>query len=105
MYKDKVKFLKSLKYWSPMTQHISIDRAHQLNELISHAISQTSLASRQNVKYRVEQEQVYLTGIVSSYYEKQLAQESVSRIQGVRQVHNSLNVEPASRAALSVDIP
>ena len=65
MYKDKVKFLRSLKYWSPMSQHISIDRAHQLNELISHAISQTSLASRQNVQYRVEQEQVYMPGDLS----------------------------------------
>ncbi|QDV19484.1 BON domain protein [Gimesia panareensis] len=105
MYKDKVKFYKSLKYRSPMSHHFSIDRAHQLDELIRHAISQSSLVARQNVQYRIEQEQVFLTGIVNSYYEKQLAQESIGRIQGVRQVHNRLNVEPVQNQVETVEIP
>jgi len=95
MYKDKVKFLKSLKYRSPMSQHISIDSAHRLHELVQNALSQSILVSRENVQYSIDQEQVFLTGVVNSYYEKQLAQESIGRIQGVRQIHNQLNVTPA----------
>ena len=75
-----------------MSHHISIDHAHQLSELISQAISTSVLVANQNVQYQIEQEQVVLTGIVGSYYAKQLAQESVSRIQGVRQVDNRLTV-------------
>ncbi|EDL59270.1 BON domain-containing protein [Gimesia maris] len=77
-----------------MSPHITIDRAHQLSELIKQAISTSVLVANQNVQYQIEQEQVVLTGIVNSYYAKQLAQESVSRIQGVRQVHNRLTVTP-----------
>ncbi|MFH1302727.1 MAG: BON domain-containing protein [Planctomycetota bacterium] len=78
-----------------MSQHIAIDHAHQLNELVKHAISTSIMIASQNVQYEIEQEQVFLTGIVNSYYEKQVAQESVSRVKGVRQVHNRLIVEPA----------
>lgn len=77
-----------------MSPHITIDHAHQLSELIRQAISTSVLVANQNVQYQIEQEQVVLTGIVNSYYAKQLAQESVSRIQGVRQVHNRLTVMP-----------
>ncbi|WP_339733220.1 BON domain-containing protein [uncultured Gimesia sp.] len=77
-----------------MSQHIAFDHGHQLSELVKHAISASSLIANQSVQYKIEQEQVFLTGIVSSYYEKQLAQESVSRVDGVRQVHNRLTVEP-----------
>lgn len=94
MYKDKVKILRSLKYRSIMSQHIAFDHAHKLNELVQHAISKTNLTTSQSVQYQIEQQQVVLTGRVSSYYEKQLAQETVSRVEGVRQVHNCLLVEP-----------
>ncbi len=98
MYKDRVNFLRSLKYRSITSHHIAFDHAYQLSELVKHAISNSNLIANQNVQYKIEQEQVFLTGIVSSYYEKQLAQESVSRISGVRQVHNRLTVEPAQKA-------
>ncbi|HAJ21485.1 MAG TPA: hypothetical protein DDZ90_04485 [Planctomycetaceae bacterium] len=80
-----------------MSPHITIDHAHQLSELIKQAISTSVLVAHKNVQYQIEQEQVVLTGIVNSYYAKQLAQESVSRIQGVRQVHNRLTVTPDQR--------
>ncbi|WP_298865614.1 BON domain-containing protein [uncultured Gimesia sp.] len=80
-----------------MPQHITIDHAHQLNELVQRAISNSIRVSNQNVQYKIEQEQVILTGSVSSYYEKQVAQESVCRVKGVRQVHNQLIVEAAER--------
>lgn len=75
-----------------MTQHISIDHAHQLNDLVKRAISSSILMSHQNIQFEIDQEQVILTGIVNSYYQKQLAQESVIRVQGIRQVHNRLHV-------------
>lgn len=97
MYKDKVNFLRSLKYRAIMSHHIAIDHAHQLSELVKHAISTSIMIANQNVQYEIEQEEVVLTGIVNSYYEKQVAQESVSRVKGVRQVHNRLTVEPSLR--------
>lgn len=77
-----------------MRQHITIDHAHQLSELVKHAISKLVNTANQKIQYKIEQEQVVLTGNVSSYYEKQVAQESVSRAQGVHQVDNQLIVEP-----------
>lgn len=94
MYKDKINFLRSLKYRSIMSQNITIDHAHQLCELVKHAITNSILVAHQNVQFKIEQQQVVLTGNVNSYYEKQLAQESVGRVKGVRQVHNCLTVEP-----------
>ncbi len=80
-----------------MLQLITIDHAHQLSELVKHAISNTTMLANQKIQYKIEQEQVVLTGSVNSYYEKQVAQESVSRVNGVRQVDNQLTVEPAQR--------
>lgn len=77
-----------------MTQHISIDSAHQLNDLVKLAISNSILESHQEIQFEIDQEQVLLTGTVSSYYQKQLAQESVSRVIGIRQIHNRLLVVP-----------
>jgi|GEM_PF-618226 len=105
MHKDKAYFLRSLKYRAIMSQHITIDHAHQLSELVKHAISNSILIANQNVQYKIEQEQVVLTGIVNSYYDKQLAQESVSRVEGVRQVHNRLVVEPALREEVILSTP
>lgn len=105
MYKDRVNFLRSLKYRSIMSQHIAFDHAHQLSELVKHAISTSSLVTNQNVQYKIEQEQVILSGIVNSYYAKQLAQESVSRVAGVRRVHNRLTVEPAQKTVETLSTP
>ena len=89
--------MKSLKYRSIMLQHITIDHAHQLSELVKHAISNSIMLANQKIQCKIEQEQVVLTGSVNSYYEKQVAQESVSRVNGVCQVDNQLTVEPAQR--------
>ncbi len=80
-----------------MTQHISIDSAHLLSDLVKLAISNSILESHQEIQFKIDQEQVLLTGIVSSYYQKQLAQESVSRVIGSRQINNRLLVEPVRR--------
>ncbi|MFK7779389.1 MAG: BON domain-containing protein [Gimesia sp.] len=81
-----------------MSKHITIDHAHQFSELVKHAIFNSNMIANQNIQYTIEQEQVVLTGMVNSYYEKQVAQESVSRVKGVRQVQNLLIVEPVKRA-------
>jgi len=83
-----------------MSKHITIDHAHQLSQLVKHAISNSIMIASQNIQYEIEQEQVILTGIVNSYYEKQVAQESVSRVNGVGQVQNRLIVEPVQRESV-----
>jgi len=92
--------LRSAKYRSIMSKHITIDHAHQLSQLVKHAISNSIMIASQNIQYEIEQEQVILTGIVNSYYEKQVAQESVSRVNGVGQVQNRLIVEPVQRESV-----
>lgn len=85
-----------------MSKHITIDYAHQLSELVKHAISNSIMIANQNIQYKIEREQVILTGIVNSYYEKQVAQESVSRVDGVGQVQNQLTVEPVQKEAVKL---
>lgn len=85
-----------------MSKHITIDYAHQLSELVKHAISNSIMIANQNIQYKIEREHVVLTGIVNSYYEKQVAQESVSRVDGVAQVQNRLIVEPVQQEAVKL---
>jgi osmotically-inducible protein OsmY len=48
--------------------------------------------SCRNLRYEYRQGQLFLRGQVRSYYEKQLAQEAVARLEGVTQVVNELEV-------------
>ena len=44
------------------------------------------------VKVRIDQGNIVLTGTVCSYYEKQIAQESLRNMPGVNSIENSLEV-------------
>ena len=62
-----------------MSPHITIDRAHQLSELIKQAISTSVLVANQNVQYQIEQEQVVLTGIVNRWTSQHSVQTEVTQ--------------------------
>ena len=52
-----------------------------------------------NVRAELNDDEVVLKGIVASYYQKQLAQESVRSIHGIRRVKNELEVTSRPVAA------
>lgn len=45
-----------------------------------------------NVRAELQDDEVVLTGTVGSYYQKQLAQESVRKVPGIGRVRNELTV-------------
>jgi osmotically-inducible protein OsmY len=48
---------------------------------------------RGKVHFETREGRVVLRGVVSSYYQKQLAQEAVRRLQGVDSIENRLEVD------------
>ena len=66
--------------------HIRIDQ-----DLANHP-----LMKGKNVRIQQEKRRVILEGDVDSYYDKQLLQEVVRRIEGVEEIENRLLVEWAS---------
>ena len=54
------------------------------------------LMKGKNVRIQQEKRRVILEGDVDSYYDKQLLQEVVRRIEGVEEIENRLLVEGAS---------
>ena len=75
-------------------------------ELQQRVLQYLSTAQRpvlQNVSVTVHNETVTLAGTVATFYEKQLAQEIVRRVAGVRQVINLLNVESKNGSLPSGD--
>ena len=69
------------------TPHASLD------SLISSAIAEHPHLKRRKLRFETEAGHVVLRGIVNSYYHKQLAQEAVRRLDGVRSIENHLEVE------------
>ncbi len=47
---------------------------------------------RRRVRVEREQNRLVLRGVVSSFYEKQMAQESLRRVEGVDRIDNELEV-------------
>ena len=78
-----------------MNQHYRLDGQHSLEELIGDALLRNPFLHGRRVKFRVQDSMVTLTGSVSSYFQKQMAQESLRGMQGLSRVHNELQVLPA----------
>jgi osmotically-inducible protein OsmY len=63
-----------------------------LESLISAAINKHPHLKQRKLYFETEQGRVVLRGVVNSYYQKQMAQEAVRRLQGVHHVENNLEV-------------
>jgi osmotically-inducible protein OsmY len=59
---------------------------------IDSALRRTSLLSRRRISLEAEAGRVVLRGVVQSYFQKQMAQEVIRRVDGVHQVDNQLEV-------------
>lgn len=63
-----------------------------LQELVGSALARTSCLSGKNLRFEVHETGIVLHGVVRSYYQKQLAQESLKSIEGVRCIMNEIEV-------------
>ncbi len=63
-----------------------------LDALISSAIERHPHLKRRNLRFENQDGRVVLRGTVSSYYQKQMAQEALRRVQGVDHIENHLEV-------------
>ncbi len=67
--------------------------ANQLTSQLSQVFEFHPHLKRSGVQVQIEQGKVLLTGTVKSYYEKQIAQESLRDVPGIDSIDNSLEVE------------
>ena len=56
------------------------------------ALEQNPYVRQRDLRFETEQGHVTLRGVVRSYFQKQMAQEAVRRVDGVEEIHNELEV-------------
>jgi osmotically-inducible protein OsmY len=69
-----------------------LDRASTLLDRIDRAISLNPHLAGRRLTIEADQGRIRLQGVVNSYYQKQMAQETVRGIEGVEGVENHLEV-------------
>lgn len=63
-----------------------------LDSRISSAIERSPHLKRRNLRFETQEGRVVLRGVVSSYYQKQMAQEALRRLEGIDRIENQLEV-------------
>lgn len=63
-----------------------------LVDRVSLALERSPHIGCRNLRIETEQGHVTLVGVVSSYYQKQMAQEALRRVDGVESIENHLEV-------------
>lgn len=66
--------------------------AHDLQHRVHFVLSRNPYVANREISYRIVDEDVVLTGSVRTYYQKQMAQESLRNLGGVRRIYNELTV-------------
>ena len=69
-----------------------VQPAEPLTNQIDAALKTSPHLSQRNLQFAAEQGRVRLEGKVSSYFQKQMAQEIILRLDGVEQIDNLLEV-------------
>lgn len=67
--------------------------AEELEMIFRDALAKTGAAELRAIRVRVEGSKILLSGRVSTYYLKQLAQEAMRRLTGAMQICNSISVD------------
>jgi hypothetical protein len=75
-----------------MSAHYVLHGPHSLADLVTRRLTDERLWWSRDVEAHVHNDEVRLTGRVRSYYLKQVAQESLRGLQGLRRIHNDLCV-------------
>jgi osmotically-inducible protein OsmY len=63
-----------------------------LAERVSSAIATNPYLSGRKLRFEAQEGCVRLNGVVASYFQKQMAQEVIKRVEGVKQIENELEV-------------
>ena len=63
-----------------------------LDHRVSHALEQSPYFSRRQLRFETNAGRVVLQGKVSTYFQKQMAQEALRRIEGIDTIENELEV-------------
>ena len=69
-----------------------IDQHHELHEVVRTALSKNPGIPSGRLSFELNDSTVVLRGVVGSYYQKQLAQESLKSLKGVRAITNDIEV-------------
>jgi osmotically-inducible protein OsmY len=64
-----------------------------LAEQVQHAVIHHPHLKQRRVHFKADNGRVVLNGSVKSYFEKQMAQEAVRNIDGVKEIQNELTVD------------
>lgn len=75
-----------------MPQHVYADPPHELRDLIRGVLARNPYFAGRDVEVELDETDVILRGSVGSYYQKQVAQESLRRINGIGAIRNELEV-------------
>jgi len=65
---------------------------NDLREIVESALARSLYLSGKNLRFEVHEHGLVLRGIVRSYYQKQLAQESLKSISGLPRICNEIEV-------------
>lgn len=63
-----------------------------LEDLVHTALQRSPYLATRNLRFEADQGQVTLRGVVKTYYQKQIAQEILRRVDGVQEIDNQLEV-------------
>jgi len=64
----------------------------ELRQIVETALVRTLYLAGRKLRFEVREEGLVLQGVVRSYYQKQLAQESLKAIAGMPRIHNEIEV-------------
>ena len=65
---------------------------YDLRDVVESALARCLYLSGKNLRFEVHEDGLVLRGIVRSYYQKQLAQESLKSISGLPRIRNEIEV-------------
>lgn len=77
---------------SAMNEHIYQDSKHSLQELVHSTLARSPYLMGRNLHIAVDQDSIVLSGVVQTYYQKQMAQETIRQMSGVANVRNEIEV-------------
>ena len=63
-----------------------------LDNRVSHALSESPYLHRRKLRFETSEGRVILRGTVGSYFQKQMAQEAIRRVEGIASIENQLEV-------------
>jgi len=63
-----------------------------LEDKVLCALERNPRLARRNLRFETEEGRVTLLGVVHTYYEKQIAQETLRHVDGIEEIHNELEV-------------